>query len=67
MKLIVKFDGETYTGKETPGTQDEYNSALGQLVQMISSASYFQLELEDGRTLVLPSEAARRAVLLFAP
>jgi hypothetical protein len=62
--MVVKVDGDWYYGKRVEGDTSETAQALYKYAAEIDR---IKLELEDGRWLILPVEAVRRATFIVEP
>ncbi len=59
MELI--YEGHTYIGDWTEVTDEQHAQMLDQLTQVAKSPNYLSLQ-SSGATVILPAEAAARAV-----
>jgi hypothetical protein len=65
MRMVVVSNGITYKGKSNDKTAKEMEKDIADIYELAGELNKLQLELEDGRFLVLPKRAAQNCHLLF--
>ena len=63
MQITIKYEGEIFTSKETD--EATVQEAVDEFYPIMGEIDRFMMELEDGGTLLLPLEAARRCVMII--
>lgn len=66
MKVVIKYDGQTYESAEADGS-GSFEELVEGMYDGIEKMLKFQVQLQDGSVMILGSEACKRAVFLIVP